>query len=254
MRCRGRVFAIGASFESLVLLVEIGSIATLIVLGLAIWRSVLSGNLKTSLIRRKPLLLPALVFTITIIVAATSIPLPMSVYHGPNQLQGSTSFTRTYRVYEAGAYEADTLVRINRGLESSERLEFNAYFAQNDSVIHTLFINMTNDILDVYTEVTRSISLEPGIYDVTCNSTCFFNDIEQEEEYVGILIYQPLTSAFIPEITEWSTYRFVLGFACFFLVLGGVCIGREDRTRRSEEKIDQEPPREGEVDGRRLGW
>jgi hypothetical protein len=38
-----------------------------------------------------------------------------------------------------------------------------------------------------------------------------------------------------------------------FLVLGGICIGREDKTRRSEEEIDQEPPREGEVYFRKFG-
>jgi hypothetical protein len=246
---------IGVAFDSLILLLEIGFIVTVIVLGLAIWRGVLSGNLKTSLIRRKPLLVPSLVFTFTIIIVALYVPLPMSIYHGPNQVQPSIASTRTFTIYEAGAYEADTLVRINRGLETNDRLEFYAYFTQNDSVILTLFINMTNDILDTDGGVTRSISLDPGRYDVTFNSTFYFNGIEQEEgAHVGILINQPISSVFIPENIAWSTYRFVLGITCFFFVLAGICIGREDKTRRSKEKIDQEPPREGEVYGRRLGW
>jgi len=102
--------------------------------------------------------------------------------------------------------------------------------------------------------VTRSINLAPGLYDVTVNSTYFLNGVEQDEAYYDVLINQPVTSSFIPEIASWSGYQFILTIGCLFLILGGICIGRDDRTRISEEEIDQEPPREGEVYGRKLGW
>ncbi|MHA1964870.1 MAG: hypothetical protein ACW97G_09840 [Candidatus Thorarchaeota archaeon] len=253
-RTRRRVRTIGAALDSLILLLEIGLIATVIVLVLAIWKGVLSGNLKTSLIRRKPLLVPSLVFSITIIIVMTSLPLPMSVDHGVNQLQYDSFASPKFRVYEAGAYEADTLVRVAMSVEPDERLEIYAYFSQDEAVIGSLFINITYDILDAYGGVTRSISLEPGLYDVTVNATYIIHNVEQDEMFPQVLINQPTSSSFIPEVTSWSTYQFVLGIVCLFLVLGGICIGREDRTRRSEEDIDQEPPREGEVYGRRLGW
>lgn len=227
---------------------------TLLILALAIWRSILAGNPKTSFIRRKPLLVPSLVFTITIIIVIAYFPLPMSVYHGTNDLQYSYSQYSRFRVYEAGAYEADTLVRVHRIVEPEDRIEIYTYFSQNETVIGTLFINMTHDALDSYDGVTRSISLEPGLYDVSLNATFFDNGVEQEEFHIGILVNQPVTSSFIPEITSWGTYQFVLSIVCLFLVLGGICIGREDRTRTSEDDIDQEPPRDGEVYGRKLGW
>lgn len=227
---------------------------TIVIMALAIWRGILAGNLKTSLIRRKPLLVPSLVFTITIIIVIAYLPIPMSVYHGTNDLQYSDFTYSKFRVYETGAYEAETLVRVSRIVEPDDRYEIYTYFSQNETVIGTLFINMTNDALDAYGGVTRSISLEPGLYDVSMNAT-FFEDGEQPEEvFLNILINQPVSSVFILEITTWSTFQFVLSIVCLFLVLGGICIGREDRTRKSEDDIDQEPPREGEVYGRRHGW
>jgi len=244
----------GAAFDSLLLLLGTGTFVTILVLALAIWRSVLAGNLKTSLIRRKPLLIPSLVFVITIIVVTTYLPIPMSVYHGTNQLQYNNFTANHFMVYEEVAYEADILIRVTLHSEPDDRLEVYTYFSQDGVVIGSLFINVTNDILDSEQRVTRSLSVEPGLYDVTINGTLFLNGVEQDESFPEVFIDQPVTSSFIPEIIDWSTYRFVLGIACVFLVLGGICIGREDRTRRSEEDINQEPPREGEVYGRRLGW
>lgn len=237
----------------MILLLEIGFVVTFIVLALAIWKGVLSGNLKTSFIRRKPLLVPSLVFTITIIIVMTSLPLPMSVYHGTNLLQYDDFSSSSFRVYDAGAYEADTLVRVARMLEPEDRIEVYTYFSQDETVIGTLFINVTDDVLDAYGGVTRSVSLLPGLYEVSANVTFFDNGVEQEEYYLQVLINQPVSPMFIPEITSWSSFQFILGIVCMFLVLGGICIGREDKTRRSEEEIDQEPPREGEVYFRKFG-
>ena len=178
----------------------------------------------------------------------------MSVYHGPNDIQYSQFTARSFRVYEEGAYEADTLVRVSLNIEPDDWCEIYTYFSQNETVIGTLLINMTLDDLDAYGGVTKSISLEPGLYDLSVNATYFNDGVEQELDYVQPLINQPVTSLFIPEITDWNTYRFIFGFVSFFLVLGGICIGREDRTRRSEEDIDQEPPREGEIYGKKGGW
>ncbi len=247
---------IGAAFDSLMLLLGMGSITTILVMALAIWKGVLSGNLKTSFIRRKPLLVPSLVFTFTIIIAMIYAPIPMSAYHGVNQLQYQLYDFRDqrFRVYEPGAYEASVQVRVTLSVVSNEWLEVNAYFSQNDSVVNSLFINVTDDIIDTNGHVTQSLTLDPGLYDVSVNVTLFVDGVEQDETHATIVFNQPATAAFLPEITTWSSIRFMLGIACLFLVLGGICIGREDRTRRSEDDIDQEPPREGEVYGRRLGW
>ncbi|MHA2352687.1 MAG: hypothetical protein ACXABX_06170, partial [Candidatus Thorarchaeota archaeon] len=114
---------IGAAFDSLILVLGLAAIMTISVMALAIWRGVLSGNLKTSFIRRKPLVVPSLVFTFTIIITMTTIPIPMSAYHGINQLLYSDYSYSSFRVYEAGVYDADTLVRVARNVEPDDWIE-----------------------------------------------------------------------------------------------------------------------------------
>ncbi|TET07233.1 MAG: hypothetical protein E3J86_13675 [Candidatus Thorarchaeota archaeon] len=219
-------------------------------MGFAILRSVIKGNLNTSLIRKKPLLVPSLVFVFTIIITAIYVPFPMSAYHGPNQREYHNLSIGTFRVYEPGPYEAYTQVRISCPVTSDEWLEVNINFTRNDTVVQTLFFNITDD----YSGRTQFINLEPDRYDLTFNATFFVNGAEDDMFFFHVIIYQPVSTSFIPELTAWSSYQFILGFICFFFVLAGIYIGGEDRTRINKEKIDQEPPREGDVYGWRLGW
>lgn len=234
----------GAALDSFVILLETGGIVTAIVIALALWRSVLGGNFKTSLIRRKPLLVPSIVFIITILVVSATMPLPMSVYQGPNQIRDEETMSAQFQVFEAEVYESDIEFRVSRQMASFERVEAYANFSQEGLVVRSLFINMTSDSLDENYGVTLSISLDPGLYHVNVITNFYFNDILQDSAHVSILVHQPVTLAFIPELTEWGTIQFILGFLFLFLFLGGLCIGREDKTRRSTESIDQEPPRD----------
>ncbi|MFW9975349.1 MAG: hypothetical protein ACFFDQ_08800, partial [Candidatus Thorarchaeota archaeon] len=138
---------IGAALDSLFLVLEIGILVTLVVLVLALWRGVLSGNLKKSTMWRKPLILPSLVFVITIIVAMTLVPLPISAYKGDNQIQGDGLFSAEFTVFETDAYETEILVRVVVGsLESNEIIEIYINFSLEDILMQSLFINMTSNI------------------------------------------------------------------------------------------------------------
>lgn len=213
-------------------------------MALALWRSFLAGNFKTRLIRRKPLLVPSLVFIITVIIVTTSVPLPMSAYHGLNQISDYQSLSARFRVYEPGVYETDIQTRVRCSLEPNERFEVFANFSQDDVVINSLFINMTQDALDEDNGLTQSINLEPGLYDVSIEPIFYGDDSPQGQPSIYIRVAQPMESAFIPETITWSSYQFILGFCILFLFLGGICIGSEDKTRWSREPIDQEPPRD----------
>jgi hypothetical protein len=103
---------------------------------------------------------------------------------------------------------------------------------------------MTPDSRDENYGVTQTFSLDPGRYNVSVITYYYDNDILQDPSHVSILVHQPVTLAFIPELTEWRTIQFTLGFCILLLFLGGICIGREDKSRRSLEPIDQEPPKE----------
>lgn len=251
MGLRWRETAIGAAIDSLILILEIAVIMTIVVMALLVWRGVLSGNLRKGIFWRKPLLLPALVFSITLIIAMVYVPHPISAYKGPNQINNHAPYTGTFSVYDPGAYEAEVQIRIARVLLSNERLEVHVEFAQDGNIVGTLFMNLTDDDFDMYEGVTRSIIVSPGRYDLIINGTHYIDDDSQVVEFLDFYVNQALTSIFINELAVWSTIRFVIGFGCFFLVLGGVCIDRGDarKERRWRDK------KEGELYKKsRLGW
>ncbi|MFX1481765.1 MAG: hypothetical protein ACFFCP_01100 [Promethearchaeota archaeon] len=235
---------IGAALDSLIILIEFGLISTGVFMLLVIWRSVLKGNLRTSLIRRKPLLFPAISFIAAILIVSAVVPLPISAYQGPNQVRDDYSLTGRFRVYDPGAYDANVEIRVTRGLEANERIEVYGNFSQNGLVIRSFFINMTSDSQDLNGGVTQTISLDPGLYDVSIDNEFYADNNPQGQSYLSILLIQPISSSFIQEMTSWSSYQFILEVGMLFLFLGGICIGREDRTRLRSESVDEEPPRD----------
>jgi len=238
-----RVVEIGAALESFIMLLEIGFATTLVVMMIAVWREILSGNFRKSIIRRRPLLLPSLVFTITILLAALCVPYPMSTYHGANQLQGVTPYSGTYRVYEPIIYDAAVQIRITTSLNPNERLEVVANFWQDDTIVGSLFMNLVADDIDTDGGTVRTMSLSPGFYHVTMNCTYFLDNVQQENDLVIFSIYQPVSSINIPELTDWSTFRFFLEIGCFFLVIAGICVVSESgRTRQKGGAQDDVNP------------
>ena len=225
---------LGAAFDSLILVLEFSFVVTLIITGLTVWKGILSGNLKKTTVWRKPFLIPSLAFTVCIIIAMTSLPIPMSDYQGSNQAMGDNDLSTTFRVYEGIAYEQEIQVRVARGLEPNQHVEVYANFSQDGELVESLFINVTNDVLDIYGGVTRSIAIAPGVYSVTVNNTFYEDDVSLGQDYIHILVNQPVLTSFIPEITTWSTLQFVVSIFCFVLILGGACVGKFDDQKRRE--------------------
>lgn len=208
-----------------------------------VWGRALKGNLKTSILRKKPLLVPSLVFVITTLVVSAYVPLPMSVYHGSHQQDVNFLGEGRFAVYETIAYD-NARIRIRRSLEVDERVEFFANFSQDGEVIQYLAVNITYNDLDENYMVNEILSLEPGLYDFEMTYTFYKSDVIQSDEYVDILLYQPINSSFLPEVIDWASYQFILGFGLLFFFLVGLIIGRERKSRKSEEPVDQEPPRD----------
>jgi hypothetical protein len=129
------VTRIGAALDSLSIVLLIALATTAAIMAIAVWRGVLSGHLRKSMSWRKPLFLPSIVFTITLFVAMIYAPYPMKAYYGPNQISNHGPYQGAFRVYEAGAYDADVLIRIIDSLASNERLEVNVTFSQDGNII-----------------------------------------------------------------------------------------------------------------------
>ncbi|MFW9927452.1 MAG: hypothetical protein ACFFDM_11925 [Candidatus Thorarchaeota archaeon] len=225
---------LGAALDSLILILEFSLIVTIIVLGLVVWKGILSGDLKKTTVWRRPLLIPSFVFVVTLVIATNALPIPMSAYQGTNQVPGDFQLLATFRVYEGIAYEPEIQVRISRGLEPNQYAEVFVNFTQEGVLVGSLFINVTEDSLDIYGGVTRSIAIAPGVYTVTVNNTFYEDGVSLGLDYIHILVNQPVQSSFIPEITTWSTLQFVIGIFCFILILGGACIGGSEDQRRPE--------------------
>jgi hypothetical protein len=240
------VTVIGAAFDSLIIVLSISLVTTLAAVAIVVWRGVLSGNLKKGTLWRKPLLVPSLVFAISLLVAMVYVPHPMAAYHGPNQINRYAPYQGTFTMYEAGAYEGEVQLRITGSLESNERLWVNFSFYQDGGTNSTLIIDVIDTDFDMNGGVTRSLSLTSGTNSVNISSILYVDD-NPEQAYVNFLVNQAATSEFIGELTTWSTLRFVLGFGTFFLVLGGFCIDRGDP--RKERKWNDK--REGEEFRRR---
>jgi hypothetical protein len=240
------VTRIGAALDSLTILLSISLTTTAGVMAIAVWRGVLSGNLRKSMIWRKPLLLPSIVFTITLLVAMIYAPYPMKAYHGPNQINNYVPYQGTFRVYEAGAYDAYVQIQITDSLASNERLEVNVTFSQEGSAIGAIIIDAIAEDFDYNGKLIRSTNLPEGIYNVTVNGTRYIDNEPEEIQFLDFTLNQPVTSEFISELTQWSSLRFVLGFGSLFLVLGGICIDRGDprKERKWENKHEGEVFRE----------
>jgi hypothetical protein len=221
-----------------------GFVVTLVVMVFAILLITRRGDLRTSLILKKPLLVPAIAFIVTILIVMAAVPLPMSVYHGANQRQTYESYSGRFQVYDSIAYEEDLHLQLSSNdLNAEEWIGVYANFSQEGVVVLSLFANLSDSSLENNT-LTRDISLNPGVYDVEIDNMLFAGGNPDEPTFIGIILYQSLELSFLPQITEWSSYQLLLGFGSLFLLLGGICIGGEEKTRRSAEKIDQEPPRD----------
>jgi hypothetical protein len=227
----------GAALDSLILLLLISLVTTVAAVAIWVWRGVLSGNLRKGILWRKPLLLPSLIFAITLFVAMVYVPHPMAAYHGPNQINRHLPHEGTFRMYEPGSYEEVVQLRIVTSLMSNERLWVNFSFSQNGGMVWTLIIDVIDTDFDMNGGVTRTLALPAGLFDVDINGILYVDD-NPEQAYVSFLVNQAATSEFIGELTQWSTLRFVLGFGCFFLLMAGVCIDRGDpkKERRWDDK------------------
>ncbi|MFW9884399.1 MAG: hypothetical protein ACFFEX_08420 [Candidatus Thorarchaeota archaeon] len=231
---------IGSAVDSLSILLLIALTTTAAVMAIAVWRGALSGHLRKGMAWRKPLLLPSIVFTITLFVAMIYAPYPMKAYHGLNQINNLGPFQGAFRVYETVAYDADVQIRIIASLASNERLEVNVTISQEGSIIGLIVIDANAEDFDHYGGLTRSTNLPEGVYDVTVNGTRYIDDNPEQIQFLDFTLNQPVTNEFISEITQWNALRFFIVFGSLFFVLGGICYDRGNPRKERRWENTQE--------------
>ncbi|MCK5152288.1 MAG: hypothetical protein KAQ65_10615 [Candidatus Thorarchaeota archaeon] len=234
---------LGAATDSLVIVISIAGAVAFLVLILGVFigtnREIGYSNepQEHGFLRKKPLFVPSIAFVVTLLLVIALVPHPMSSYLGLNeeQIYSYEDDVRVFRVYDSVAYRSAIEIHILCFLTRTQILTVRINFLQNDTEITSIETTMNGNSLSETVTEDLVINIQPGLYEVEVPGS----------NYYSVSLSQPLVSGFFDEVLDWETYSFGLILVSAFFILGGICIGREERKRFSTIRIDQEPPRDG---------
>ncbi|MDF1539770.1 MAG: hypothetical protein P1Q69_12790 [Candidatus Thorarchaeota archaeon] len=240
----------GAAYDSLVTVLVISATVTLMALVLGIVLGSREEGQEPGFFRRKPLILPSFAFVITMILVIGLYPIPMAQYHGLNEVQMhfNASDTANFSTYDGIAYQSAIVIHALTYLESGESVVVQVEIKQESTVIATATIDLNGTSLGSMTDEEIQVQLQPGQYEIEISYLQFnYGTPVSDSKWISVVLSQPLASGFFDEVLEWEMYMFFIIAGSFFFILIGLCAAREDKKRFSQEKIDQEPPRDGEI-------
>ncbi|MGY5875184.1 MAG: hypothetical protein RTU30_05520 [Candidatus Thorarchaeota archaeon] len=237
----------GIASDSFVMIIGYAGFIAIIVTLIAVSKQKLSDSEKPGLVRRKPLLIPSLAFVIVAVLVMQLGVVPISAYRGLNEKNVSfrNSETTNLSIYDGEPYLDSITIKVVRYLEPTESMIIHFRAFQDNTLIQSADLNLFPAAGDVAAEIEENIDLDPGSYVVNLSYSLYRDNVLQEADIWGqISIFQRLNPEFALELNTWANYQFVLIVGSIFLLLGGICIGKEERKRIAVEKVDQEPPRE----------
>ncbi|MFW9921367.1 MAG: hypothetical protein ACFFED_17335, partial [Candidatus Thorarchaeota archaeon] len=162
-------------------------------------------------------------------------------YHGLNEkrLYLYQDETITFRVYDGEIYSHEITIYASHYLDEGETLQIDIEVYLDDEMEYSNSLILIGPSAGgmVYGQV--SIAVNPDSYKIDLDPAGL--------ETISCIVAQPLADGMMPEILAWDSYMFLMLVGSFFLLLGGICVGKEERTRIRTEPYDQEPPRQGEV-------
>jgi hypothetical protein len=229
----------GAASDSFILLLSIAGPIALLTLVWTLVTRLMNKPKDRGFLQRFPILLPAAIFIILVVAISQIGILPMAQYRGANYINTTVASGNTVRfdVYEP-----------NDAYSDGVQLSFGAYLVPGESMNITIrfflgshtekSINATLIASGTEGMVTeeRTLEITPGIYMVQVNNTYFDGEIPEDMvHWVHITLSQPVNLSFANEIVTWSSFQFGLIVGCFFLLLGGFCIGGPSKSRYPEE-------------------
>ncbi|MBN2230249.1 MAG: hypothetical protein JW779_11735 [Candidatus Thorarchaeota archaeon] len=192
--------------------------------------------------QRLPLLLPAIVFVISLFLILELGFVPMSQYHGINSYSSYIGSDSTFRfnVYTPDiVYEDEVQIRVDSYLQPGEYIITVFDFCLDNIVVESILVNLTALATESSVFTEKEVDLDPGSYVVLVNRTTYeYGEIQDGDQYCNLRLSQPIQSSFQPEIIDWSTYQFFFLVGSFFVLLGGFCIGWEDRR---DTRVDRKP-------------
>lgn len=231
----------GVATESFIIVVTWAGFVAIIFLMYSLVTRVRQQAGKRGIFQRMPFLLPAIAFAISIFIILQLGITPIQQYRGANTRQ--TYFTSDteirYNVYDSPiAYGQDTSLVVSSYLEPSQSVEvvINIYMAS--SLIDALTIQLVAGENESTIDAERVLNLDPGNYVIDAEAT-YYADASVADNYgdVYISFTQETLQSIFPELVQWSTFQFAINIGCFFFILGGICIGKEE-AKTTERRVD----------------
>ncbi len=244
----------GVAVDSIIPILFIGGLTAISVFVIGLVFELVKISETEGLARRKPLFFPSIAFAIAILIAFSLYPTPMTQYHGLHEkpVHFKDSKSVNFTVYGGEIYSHSIDVKAMYDLERFESLVIDIDVYLDGDFVTSSNLTLVGSSLIPRAEGEVNIRIDPGKYEIRLTQTLLYNEIVQETEtYVSCVIGQPLRSGMFEQVLDWESYRALTFIGAFFLVLAGICIGKEDRKRFRKKSVDKEPPREGEVYVRR---
>ncbi|TFG31729.1 hypothetical protein EU527_11725 [Candidatus Thorarchaeota archaeon] len=236
----------GAAVESFIMLVGWAGIIAIFFLIYSLFTRIRRGPGNRGVIQRMPFLLPSFAFVISILVIMQLGIVPIQDYRGNNS-QNNYLFDDAevrFRVYEPGiAYVEDTTLTVHSVMEPGESINIVLEFFLNDDLIDTVLLNLVSGENESTVSTERVLNLDPGNYLIRVEVTFYENGvIVQSYNTVQMTLTQGTIASIYSELVEWSTFQFMINIGCVFFIIGGFCIGQEDKRERRIKDYDQKTP------------
>jgi hypothetical protein len=235
----------GAALDSFILILSIAGPIALLALIWSLVTRLMSKPKDRGFLQRFPVLLPAVLFIISVIIISQIGILPMSQYKGTNYLNTNVTSGEILRfnIYEPTiVYSEDIQLIMGIYLIPGESINITAFFYLEGHLEETINTTLTaSGTEDMITE-ERVLDLSPGMYLVQVNNTFFDHGVPDDmPHWLHVTLSQHVDSSFVYEIVSWSSVQFGLNVGCFFLILGGFCIGGPSKSRYTgEEELEEQ--------------
>ncbi len=153
-----------------------------------------------------------------------------------------------FRVYEPGiAYRNCVTMTIQRYLEPGESVDVNLKFYLQGNLTDTVQVGLVAEDNESMIQEQRIVSLNPGLYIAGVEIIYYNNgDVEENSNGVDVTLSQEMAPSLLPELLQWSTYQFMINVGCFFFLLGGICVDKQDLRERRTEEYDEKDSTSGE--------
>ncbi|TFF91853.1 hypothetical protein EU545_02760 [Candidatus Thorarchaeota archaeon] len=220
----GNTSGYGVASDAADSMLQVVTVSGLIALIVVVIVLVLSRGLhivENRFLRRKPLLVFAMVFMISAVIVGTLAPLPISDYHGPNTRSFSLfePTNESFVMYEPELYRGWVDITAEVTLEANERVDVDVHVLDESGIVEntTIILNSSTS------KVTRTVSAAAGQYQMAFDFVVYQDgEIIETEKYISITISQPVAEGHLEELVEWDTYRFLVGGVIFTLILVGM--------------------------------